>query len=1095
MTDKPRLIEFAFPLEQASIDSVHEKNARHGHISTLHVWPARRPLAASRAALIATLLADPGFEHDSETTLDADSQKAIRDRRTQLAIRIGGRIKEVLIRKKMPNGVTAERRKPETVGGVLRWLGTEPSSGRTKIEQHRRRVREREQELGWFRQQLKDQYGRPPRVLDPFAGGGAIPLEAIRLGCETTAADVNPVASFVLKCTLFHPQQLAGKTTPLPDFVLEDEEFMNTFYDVHPQLVGRTRKTRAQEDRPGLFDAENSSRSPRASLSWHVRAWGRWVLNRARRDLVPLYPTYADFEPIDPMRSRPFERQPATIVPLGRDGRPDESLLNRELGPEYLSDPANPRWVAKPTVAYLWARTVTCKNCRATIPLLKTRWLCRTDNKRVVLEVRHDDALGLLFTVIDNVSVQGGNAAQRREYDRRVAAGTMTGVGAKCLNCPSTMTMPDIRAEAVAGRCGMVSTAVVVAGRQGKEYRTTTEAERSAAAVTFQNVENALQGIPEHSLFEAFEPASTRSISAQLYGVRRWADLFTSRQLFSLATIASCISAVPGELERAGYPDALRIAVHDELVLGFDRLLSFMNVNARWKADADSLTDSFSRYSISLLWDFAEANPLGNAVGSYERCNERIAAALDNIAIPPGAPAPQVLRASAADIAGRNFDVIITDPPYYQAVSYADLSDFFYVWLRGLMGGRDSFQSKLTPKDDEFVQHIRADKDRAGEKAKYERQMEAAFTAMRESLTDDGRLVCVFAHKDPDAWETLVSALIASGFVVTGSWPIQTEMPSRQRGSRVAALASSVWLVCRKRSETARSGWDTVVLESMRTSIADRLRQYWDAGIKGPDFVWAATGPALEAYSRYPIVKKANSPGMNLPVGEFLSHVRRIVVDFVIGRVLRGDSDEGGVRDRLDGPTAYYLLHRNDFNLGEAPSGACILYATACGLNDHQLDATWDLISHVGRAAINGDEPEDDVPGAEIDGSEPDGDDPSASKIRLKRWTERKQKSMGVEAPAGQAVPLIDRIHRLMHIWCGGDVAKVDQYLDEHGLRRQELFRRVLQSLIELSEGEERSLLESISNHIQARGAAPDVAQIASSALSELKDALQATKE
>jgi hypothetical protein len=354
-----------------------------------------------------------------------------------------------------------------------------------------------------------------------------------------------------------------------------------------------------------------------------------------------------------------------------------------------------------------------------------------------------------------------------------------------------------------------------------------------------------------------------------------------------------------------------------------------------------------------------------------------------------------------------------------------------------------------------------------------------AFEACYQTLNNDGRLVIVFAHKQPDAWETLVSAMIRAGFVVDGSWPIMTEMPGGIRNLRRASLSSSVWLVCKKRPESAKPGWDNQVLEEMRRNIRLKLREFWDAGIRGPDFVWAATGPALEAYSRHPVVRKANEPGP-MAVSEFLTHVRRMVVDFVVGRVLSGDgTDPSGAdetdamgRDRLDEPTAYYLLHRHDFGMEEAPAGACILYAVSCGVSDKELADTWDLIGFTrGKSAEESDEEAN--ADAETDS---DATEESGSKVKLKTWAQRKGRSLGFEAPGGKPVPLIDRVHRLMHLWKAGDLNKVDEYLDDNGLRRQELFSRLLQSLIELSSAgsEERSLLESISNHIQAKGAVKD---------------------
>ena len=258
----------------------------------------------------------------------------------------------------------------------------------------------------------------------------------------------------------------------------------------------------------------------------------------------------------------------------------------------------------------------------------------------------------------------------------------------------------------------------------------------------------------------------------------------------------------------------------------------------------------------------------------------------------------------------------------------------------------------------------------------------------------------------------------------------------------------------------------------MRTNIADSLREFWDAGIRGPDFVWAATGPALEAYSKHPVVKKANAPGQTMSVNEFLSHVRRIVVDFVVGQVLSGGDQDAdfAAADSMDAPTAYYLLHRHDFGVEEAPAGTCILYAVSCGLSDRDLETTWNLISRTGsKVSSNDDDDEEEAdPDSDVDTSSDSG-----SKVKLKTWAQRKNRTMGYEAPSGRPIPLIDRVHRLMHLWKAGDVHKVDEYLDDHGLRRQELFKRLLQSIIELSKGasDERSILESISNHVQAKGA------------------------
>ena len=1367
MSDRSRLIEHAFPLKQASLASVHEKNVRHGHISTLHIWPARRPLAACRAALLATLLPDPGTP----------------EKRRELCERIGGKVVEKVERKKV-DGKTVERVKDEVEGGVLTWIGTEPKSGSTsKKKEHQGRVEQREQELQALRDEIREACGgRAPRVLDPFAGGGAIPLEAMRLGCEATAVDINPVAWFILKCTLEYPQKLAGKTHPLPDFILEDEAFMEDFYKAHPHLVGRTKKTKKQVEEdanwiPGLAKPD-SGRAPKADLAWHVRAWGRWVLNEARKELVPFYPTYAHLEPIqeggasvplansgtttatgtvappsswaddsfyfnphEPVdireRRLPHWTQPGVaffvtfrlgdsipkpkleqwqrereawlathpeseltpevrkeyyrlfndrmeawldagegdchlrnpgvrqivadalkhfdgsryelgawcimpnhvhvlvspkgsytlsqvlhswksftgheinkllgregefwqhesydhivrnpcalwrieqyimnnpvagriregeyetgdvehlwsfqkkasgtlapplmrLVPLKDDGTPDIDALNAEFSDEYLADKRNPRWVAKPTVAYLWARTVTCKNCRATVPLLKTRWLCKKANKRVLLtmeprggasvplanqaeQVRggasvplanqaeqngnRDGCPTIVFGIQKNVPVQGGNAAQGREHDKRIGAGTMSRAGAQCPCCSAIMTMEDIRFEGKAKRLGMAATAVVTESQTGKAYRLPTPHEVECANQAEAELERVFDdipfGLPTEPTPAGGGSGAGRAFSIQGYGLMQWRDLFTSRQLLALGTLVRKTRRYALEETSQGSQE-LHEAIMAALVIGLDRLADRQSTISRWDNTRDNLQGTFARFALPITWDFCEGNPFSDATGNYlaglSWVSECIETGMDAFR---AAPTPAIEQRSATQCGNSLFDAIVTDPPYYDAIPYSDCMDFFYVWIKRIVHGTrldpsSVFGADTSPKwdgdanDGELIDDSsRHGCDAEKSKTTYEDGMARAFVACEKSLQPDGRLVIVFAHKHPDAWGTLVSAIIRAGFIVDGSWPIQTEMANRMRAMASAALASSLWIVCKKRPATARPGWDNRVLEEMRANITTRLRDFWDAGIRGPDFVWAATGPALEAYSKHPVIKKANDPGTVMTVGEFLAHVRRIVVDFVVGEVLVGQasrlpSEKTATEtvappfDNMDSPTAYYLLHRHDFGLQEAPAGACILYATACGISDHDLEATWDLVATKGGASVPlaNDQTEPSDPPDDDDGDST-ASTSSGGQIKLKTWVQRKGRHLGFDAPSGRPVPLIDRVHRLMHLWRAGDVHKVDDYLDDNGLRRQELFKRLVQSLIELSDrnSEERTLLESLSNHVGARGAVKESKQ------------------
>ena len=411
--------------------------------------------------------------------------------------------------------------------------------------------------------------------------------------------------------------------------------------------------------------------------------------------------------------------------------------------------------------------------------------------------------------------------------------------------------------------------------------------------------------------------------------------------------------------------------------------------------------------------------------------------------------------------------------------------DFFYVWLRRcLVGVSDqitaNFSATLAPKwdhsanDGELIDdESRHDGNRSKSKAVYEEGMYRSFVAACNGLNSEGRMVVVFANKQPDAWEALVPAIMRAGFSVIGSWPIQTEMWNRVRGLASAALASSVWLVCKKRPDSARPGWDNRVLDEMRQNIHVRLRDYWDAGIRGPDFIWAATGPAMEAYSKHPVVKKANQPGKLMEVSEFLRAVRRLVVDFVVGRVLTGGDETSA--SGLDDVTTYYILHRHDFGVSDAPVGPCILYAISCNLSDRDLADRFEILLRTGGLSSADDDGEVDESDEETD-ADAEPEEGTGSIVKLRPWHQRKRKTMGYDAE-GHPAPLIDQVHRLMHLWKTGDVAEVDDYLDSRGLRKNALFLHLLQALIELSRRDEQRdemvILENLSNHLQARGVAP----------------------
>ena len=303
-------------------------------------------------------------------------------------------------------------------------------------------------------------------------------------------------------------------------------------------------------------------------------------------------------------------------------------------------------------------------------------------------------------------------------------------------------------------------------------------------------------------------------------------------------------------------------------------------------------------------------------------------------------------------------------------------------------------------------------------------------------------------------WMAMASTLGTSCSPAGSSWH------SALSSGASAALASSIWIVCKKRPVTARAGWDRRVLEEMRKNITEQLRAFWDAGIRGPDFVWAATGPALEAYSRHPVVKITDAQGRQLIVAEFLRHVRRMVVGFVVSRLL---SPDGAPADELDDVTTCYLLHRNDFGLQPAPGGASILYAVSCNLSDANLAGRLDILVRGGKRNSEKDEEGDEA--SETGGGE----------VRLKAWNRRRGQSLGEPSADGTPPPLIDCLHKLMQLWKDGDRRRVDGYLEQRGLARHELFARLTQAVLEFADGgsEERSILESIQNHLRVTEGGP----------------------
>ena len=1028
MNDKPRLIEVAFPLKQASIASVHEKNVRHGHISTLHIWPARRPLAACRAALLATLLPDPG-----------DPEK-----RKELLAKIGGKIVNKPLEDTDDDGNSVVEDKEVVEGGILGW-GLEDESA-----------------LGELRDEISKFYGgSAPKVLDPFAGGGAIPLEAMRLGCEVTACDLSPVAWFILKCTLEYPQRFAGKTWALPDFVREWPDFLEDF------LTGKVKKRKASR-KAHYTDPKQLAlmELPDADLAWHVRAWGRWVLERVKADLGARYPSI--------------------------DG--------------------------EPTVAYLWARTAREKVMVGRIPLLKTFWLCRKPGKRVaILPVPNADRTGVDFRVLQEADlakplklldefpflktwdVTEDNLSDFFKNGTKSPSGIWSPINGR----PGliALTTDDLRRQGRQGLLGVQMTAVVVdASKEGakktyRRYRVPAETEIEQATAEMEVLEALFSEIPFGLPTEPIPTGSSRrgggsAFTVPTFGFDKWFKLFTTRQLLALGTLVRHSRLAAEQLRNTSAEACEAISAY--LALTIDRVADRSSTICTWTINWDKIRNTFARFALPVAWDFAEGVPTAEASGGYPGQLELVSQFLDHsLRMGIVASPPSIERLSAIAPRTSSYDVIMTDPPYYDAIPYSDLMDFFYVWLRRTLYGVSpeidtAFSEPLGPKwnhqtnDGEIIDdssRFGGDNDKS--KQVYEDGMFRAFLACNEALKPGGRLVVVFANKQSDAWETLVSAMIRAGFVVDGSWPIQTEMPNRTRGVSSAALSSSVWIVCRKREKTVPAGWQEQVIDKMKAILFDPreplggvniLQYYFDLGIQGPDFIWAALGPALEAYSAHPYVKKTG--GGVMKVEEFLGEVRKLVLHFSLGelpgfRDVQKETQGRGESLEIDSVTQYYLLHRAYFRLDPTPAGACILFANACGKNETELKVVWNILEQGGKQKKGRPRKEED----EIEDATEDAPEGKGNEYRLLAWQERTSAEGLGESKAGNPAPLIDKLHRLMFLFDRGRTVEVQQLFESWGLANEKAFKPMLQAVRELAvrdkqEGERR-LVEALASQLR----------------------------
>jgi len=754
--DCKRLAEVDFPIAEVSRHAAREKSIRHGHPSTLHLWWARRPLASTRAVLLGLLWPDP-CDPLCPTEFKAEARK--------LLPQVGG----------CNPGSTDQDLRKALLKFIADFANWDNAAHRTYLEVSRELVKAAHGE-------------EPPLVVDPFAGGGSIPLEALRLGCEAFASDLNPVACLILKVML--------------------------------------------EDIP--------RHGPK--LAEDLRRVGAEIKRQAEKELADLYPK-------DP-------------------------------------DGATP-------IAYLWARTVRCEspNCGAEIPLARSFWLSKKAKRRRALKHRIVRSAGEPPRVEFEAFEPGA--------EKDVPGGTVTRAKATCLACGAVLPPERVRAQLTAqhggadvvfdangcrtGGARLLTAVTLRPGEQGRHYRLPAErdyeavlkAQERLAAIRDEWERGGKQGlcpVPD----ETISLNEIRRISVPIYGMTSWGDLFTARQKVALVTVARGMQGLP-------QPE-----LREPLALAISKLTELACSMCAWEPIAECPRHLFGRQAIGMAWDFAESVQTCEASGSFESAYRRTADALECVT---GSLTPkgQVQLADAAKhpLPDETAGVWFTDPPYYDAVPYAHLSDFFYVWIRRLLGTTNSamFGASATPKDQEIVvDRPHSLSDSRKDVTSYETGMARAFAEGRRVLREDGIGSVVFAHKTTEGWEALLSGMIRGGWTITGSWPVATEMGSRLNARETASLATSVHLICRPRPDDAGVGDWTNVLRELPNRVGDWMERLQGEGVRGADLVFACIGPALEVFSRYAKVETAD--GREVALAEYLEKVWEVVGRSALAQVL-----------------------------------------------------------------------------------------------------------------------------------------------------------------------------------------------------------------
>jgi putative DNA methylase len=783
-----KLIEVALPLEAINVASAREKSIRHGHPSTLHLWWARRPLAAARAVIFAQMVDDPSSHPDIFKTEKAQEKER------QRLFRI---IEELVKWENTTNEEVLEQARAEIWQSWRRTCAENADHPRVK--------------------ELFDRY-KLPAFHDPFAGGGSLPLEAQRLGLEAYASDLNPVAVLINKAMIEIPPKFSGMRP------------------VNPQSRAKLDHSKQWKGARGLAE--------------DVRYYGPWMREEAEKRIGHLYPKIE-------------------ITAEMAKERPD---LKKYVGQKLT------------LIAWLWARTVKSPNpafAQVDVPLASTFMLSTKTGKQVYVEPVIEDG-AYRFTVIVGKPRDAEAAKNGTKLSR--------GANFRCVMSGTPIASDYIKAEGKAGRMGARLMAIVAEGKRGRLYLPPTHEMEAVAR----------QAKPEWKPdVEFFQRALGFRVGN--YGMTKWSDLFTARQLMALTTFSDLVQEARERVQRdalaAGLPDgkALRdggngATAYAEAVavyLGFalSKVADLANTIVTWRTDRESSYHLFSRQAIPMSWDYCELNTLLAGTGSIVGATGWTAESIEGVAAGYGSTFGAGTQLDARVQLLSRDKVISTDPPYYDNIGYADLSDFFYIWLRRSLRTvfPDLFATVSVPKAEELV----ATPGRHGGKKKSEAFFLDGMTQAMQRLAEQAHpafpVTIYYAFKQSESegetgtastgWDTFLDAVVRAGFAVSGTWPMRTELGNRMRGMGSNALASSIVLVCRPRAANAPTATRREFVTALKAELPTALANLQRGNIAPVDLAQAAIGPGMAVYTRY--AKVLDAKGDPLPVREALALINQ----------------------------------------------------------------------------------------------------------------------------------------------------------------------------------------------------------------------------